>query len=342
MHDSKQANLKQVRDEIASTLGETNRAARRQIYLLVEAMGPDSVRALITEVLDIERKGGMMLPNGQRRHTPGGVFFRLAKPKLMPEQQARIFPTFSKRRSRKTSVKIEISPEAHRTALDIVEKLQDTSEERLWQVERIVEVGGAELALEALEAALTAERQGGLRKKDGTRRSPGGAFLYYASSRMSPTQQSRAFMHTHKSGVHAAARTPEPNTAKGVEITPQARLAAAEIGRRLKSIDAEQIKVIERIVQIGGVDLALEAVDATLSIETQGGLRKKDGTRRSPGGAFLYIASRRLSDQQRQQVWPDLPDDLAPPSSASPARLTKHSAKYEKGRRVADSSRATR
>ncbi|MDP9372922.1 MAG: phosphorylated adapter RNA export RNA-binding domain-containing protein, partial [Chloroflexota bacterium] len=40
----------------------------------------------------IEGRGGLMLPDGSRRRTPGGVFFHLVRTQASPEELGRIFP----------------------------------------------------------------------------------------------------------------------------------------------------------------------------------------------------------------------------------------------------------
>lgn len=63
---------------IADQLGETIESARHQITTIVRALGRTQARALLEETLRIEEQGGMMLPDGSRRRTPGGIFFHLA------------------------------------------------------------------------------------------------------------------------------------------------------------------------------------------------------------------------------------------------------------------------
>lgn len=63
---------------IAGALGETEFAPRANITNIVQALGRTQARALLAKTLEIEANGGMMLPDGSRRRTPGGVFFHLA------------------------------------------------------------------------------------------------------------------------------------------------------------------------------------------------------------------------------------------------------------------------
>ncbi len=62
--------------EIASVLGEGGQVS--QIYKIVQAIGNEQSRALLARTWEIERNGGMMVGDGSRRRTVGGIFFHLA------------------------------------------------------------------------------------------------------------------------------------------------------------------------------------------------------------------------------------------------------------------------
>ena len=70
---------------IADRLGETVTGARAQIKRIVQVLGRSQARALLEETLRVEENGGIMLPDGSRRRTPGGVFFYLAHTKGQPK-----------------------------------------------------------------------------------------------------------------------------------------------------------------------------------------------------------------------------------------------------------------
>ena len=76
---------------IADRLGETVTGARAQIKRIVQVLGRSQARALLEETLRVEENGGIMLPDGSRRRTPGGVFFYLAHTKGQPKP-GRTFP----------------------------------------------------------------------------------------------------------------------------------------------------------------------------------------------------------------------------------------------------------
>ena len=58
---------------IAAQLGETEQLPQRQIARALATLGEERVRALVARALTIEAQGGLMLPDGSRRRTLGGV-----------------------------------------------------------------------------------------------------------------------------------------------------------------------------------------------------------------------------------------------------------------------------
>jgi hypothetical protein len=68
----------EVAAAIAERLGETEEVPRKGIAQIVRAAGRTQAIALLEQTLQIEAAGGMMLPDGSRRRTLGGVFFHLA------------------------------------------------------------------------------------------------------------------------------------------------------------------------------------------------------------------------------------------------------------------------
>jgi hypothetical protein len=85
---------------IIETLGETDAQPCEQIHGIVAVLGEEAATALLAEVQQIEANGGMLLPDGSRRRTPGGVFFHLAYHKLSPDDQKDIY--YYKQRPRST------------------------------------------------------------------------------------------------------------------------------------------------------------------------------------------------------------------------------------------------
>ena len=70
------AHRKETVRTLAAQLGEQE---QDPLYVVVKALGSEQALALLQETLQIEANGGMMLPDGSRRRTPGGVFFLLVK-----------------------------------------------------------------------------------------------------------------------------------------------------------------------------------------------------------------------------------------------------------------------
>jgi hypothetical protein len=64
---------------IAEALGEKEPWPRRLIHIIVKHTGPDQALTFLHQALEIEQKGGMMLPDGKRRRSVGGIFFHLVK-----------------------------------------------------------------------------------------------------------------------------------------------------------------------------------------------------------------------------------------------------------------------
>ncbi|MDP9372713.1 MAG: phosphorylated adapter RNA export RNA-binding domain-containing protein [Chloroflexota bacterium] len=86
--------------ELADRLGETAAGPRHQLGRVVAVLGEARARALLAEALAIEGRGGLLLPDGSRRRTPGGVFFHLARTRARPEEVDRIFPPRSRQQQR--------------------------------------------------------------------------------------------------------------------------------------------------------------------------------------------------------------------------------------------------
>ena len=85
MSSAKEPAYKAKQQEVAATiaekLGETEQGPLTQISMVVRKLGPEQALEFLKETLAIEEKGGLMLPDGSRRRSPGGVFFYLVKTK---------------------------------------------------------------------------------------------------------------------------------------------------------------------------------------------------------------------------------------------------------------------
>ena len=78
--------------QIAAALAETTAFAISQIRRIVATLGPEGAQAAVAEAQRIEAAGGMLLPDGSRRRTLGGVFFVVVRAQLTPTQQRVVFP----------------------------------------------------------------------------------------------------------------------------------------------------------------------------------------------------------------------------------------------------------
>lgn len=73
---------------IAEGLNEPNIALLNRVEAV---LGVDEMQALYARTQEIEAGGGMLTVRGNRRRTPGGVFFFLVKEKMTPEQEEAVF-----------------------------------------------------------------------------------------------------------------------------------------------------------------------------------------------------------------------------------------------------------
>ena len=77
--------------QIATALGETKPMAFGQIKRIVKTIGEERALAILQQALEIEEQGGLMLPDGSRRRTPGGVFFHLVKEQTTLEERRQVW-----------------------------------------------------------------------------------------------------------------------------------------------------------------------------------------------------------------------------------------------------------
>src|SRR5262245_53491216 len=76
---------------IAKALGESDEVPLFQITGVVRVLGEEVAQKLLAETQEIEKNGGMMLPDNSRKRTAGGVFFFLARQKLSQADKLAIF-----------------------------------------------------------------------------------------------------------------------------------------------------------------------------------------------------------------------------------------------------------
>ena len=82
---------------IANALGEKEPGPRAQVGRVVRVLGIERAQAFYEQTLEVEAAAGMMLPDGSRRRTPGGVFFKLVRDSASKEERWRIFPRWTQR-----------------------------------------------------------------------------------------------------------------------------------------------------------------------------------------------------------------------------------------------------
>jgi len=83
-----QPRQKSVGSQIATALGETDELVRKKVKRIVKTIGESQAQELLRTTMEIEANGGEVLPDGSRRRTAGGIFFRLARETVTPEQRA--------------------------------------------------------------------------------------------------------------------------------------------------------------------------------------------------------------------------------------------------------------
>lgn len=74
-------------ERIAHILGETEEQPQRKIAMIVALCGEDFAEEVQQETQRVEEHGGLMVRDGSRRRTPGGVFFILVKDRLRREKR---------------------------------------------------------------------------------------------------------------------------------------------------------------------------------------------------------------------------------------------------------------
>lgn len=83
---------------VIEQLEETGEWGKRGILRVVHRCGPAFTEVLVDKVLSIEAQGGMLVSDGSRRRTPGGVFFYLMKRYVSRAMAAAIFPRPKKKK----------------------------------------------------------------------------------------------------------------------------------------------------------------------------------------------------------------------------------------------------
>jgi RNA recognition motif-containing protein len=102
--------VKAYTEELITRLGETETDPKRQLQNLVQFCGPHFAEVLLEETYDVEQGEGLLVRDGTRRRTTGGVFFHLARQYLANKMQKTIFYVKPTERPKKDKDQKERAP----------------------------------------------------------------------------------------------------------------------------------------------------------------------------------------------------------------------------------------
>ncbi|NDJ51988.1 MAG: hypothetical protein GYB68_02750 [Chloroflexi bacterium] len=108
-----------IADQIATMLGETEEHPRFQIARIVQVCGVAFAEKMVRRTFETEENGGLMVVDGSRRRTVGGVFFYHVKGYLR-----------SRRRKKKWRLRIVEMADVFPDLATLVEEEQKKFEER--------------------------------------------------------------------------------------------------------------------------------------------------------------------------------------------------------------------
>lgn len=81
-----------LRETTAAIAKQLNEPAVERLRWLVAYLGPKVALEVMDDTLKIEEQGGMLVQDGSRRRTPGGIFFSLVKKGVNKEDRRKLFP----------------------------------------------------------------------------------------------------------------------------------------------------------------------------------------------------------------------------------------------------------
>lgn len=145
-HEQTQQTIAQLVEEIADALQETEPGPRIRISKIVNLLGRTACLDLLRKTQEVEAAAGMMVTNGTRRRTIGGVWFYLARSTMTPEQRLKVWPERprTKKKKKKKPGKPASSPHSQSgTSKAPKEKQPAPTPVFLWD-ERITAVAEAE------------------------------------------------------------------------------------------------------------------------------------------------------------------------------------------------------
>jgi hypothetical protein len=92
---------------IAAQLGETHAGARATIWRCVRTLGPERAQAFVTQAQEVEANGGMLIPDGSRKRTLGGIFFYLVRTQISDAEAVAINVMWRSKQKRKKLVRAQ-------------------------------------------------------------------------------------------------------------------------------------------------------------------------------------------------------------------------------------------
>ncbi|MCB9437507.1 MAG: hypothetical protein H6673_11025 [Anaerolineales bacterium] len=95
-------------DMISLKLGEVDRIPRAQVRRIVELCGEEFANQLLEDATKLHEEGRVMTQDGTRTRTLGGIFFRLARDRMEPEDREKTFPSWAEVKRRRKERKQQI------------------------------------------------------------------------------------------------------------------------------------------------------------------------------------------------------------------------------------------
>jgi hypothetical protein len=83
--------IRAMANEVADELGETDNKPRKQLANIIYRCGVEFVQDVLKETKEVEANGGLLIADGSRRRTTGGVFFYLARERMPEELRRQLF-----------------------------------------------------------------------------------------------------------------------------------------------------------------------------------------------------------------------------------------------------------
>ncbi len=108
----------ELTQQIAAALNETDKTPLRTIKQVIYVLGEERALAFLAEAQQVEANGGLLTDDGQKRRSPGGVYFKLVKDKVSGQERGRIFNP-SKQKPRP---KLKLEPPEWEVLLPLVEE----------------------------------------------------------------------------------------------------------------------------------------------------------------------------------------------------------------------------